>query len=204
MKIIAIGRNYVKHAQELSNEVPKEPVFFLKPETALLQKNKDFYYPEFSQDIHYETEILVKINRIGKYIEPEFAHKYYSEIGIGIDFTARDLQAKQKAKGLPWEIAKAFDHSAPISSFVPLENYGGNIQDIHFSLKKNGEEVQKGHTANMLFTVNEIISYVSKFVSLKIGDIIFTGTPAGVGSVKIGDTLEAFIEEDSFLKFNIR
>jgi len=203
MKIIAIGRNYVDHAKELNNAVPTKPVFFMKPETALLQKNRPFYYPDFSNDIHYEAEIVVKINKIGRYIEEEFAHRYYDEIGIGIDFTARDLQQKQKEKGLPWEVAKAFDHSAPIGSFVNLSNYT-NIQDIHFSLDINGERVQNGHTKDMLFSVDKIIAYISQFVSLKIGDLIFTGTPAGVGRVKIGDILEAPIEEKNLLKFEIK
>ncbi len=203
MKIIAIGRNYVDHAKELNNAVPTKPVFFMKPETALLQKNRPFYYPDFSNDIHYEAEIVVKINKIGRYIEEEFAHRYYDEIGIGIDFTARDLQQKQKEKGLPWEVAKAFDHSAPIGSFVNLSNYT-NIQDIHFSLDINGERVQNGHTKDMLFSVDKIIAYISQFVSLKIGDLIFTGTPAGVGKIKIGDVLEASIEEQNLLKFEIK
>ncbi len=203
MKIIAIGRNYVDHAKELNNAVPTKPVFFMKPETALLQKNRPFYYPNFSNDIHYEAEIVVKINKIGRYIEEEFAHRYYDEIGIGIDFTARDLQQEQKEKGLPWEVAKAFDHSAPIGSFVNLSNYT-NIQDIHFSLDINGERVQNGHTKDMLFSVDKIIAYISQFVSLKIGDLIFTGTPAGVGKIKIGDVLEASIEEQSLLKFEIK
>ena len=203
MKIIAIGRNYVDHAKELNNAVPTEPVFFMKPETALLQKNRPFYYPEFSKDIHYEAEIVIKINKIGKYIEEEFAHRYYDEIGIGIDFTARDLQQKQKEKGLPWEVAKAFDFSAPISSFVNLSNYP-DVQDIHFSLDINGDTVQNGHTKDMLFSVDKIIAYISQFISLKIGDLIFTGTPAGVGKVKIGDILDASIEGQSLLKFEIK
>ena len=203
MKIIAIGRNYVDHAKELNNAVPKEPVFFMKPETALLQKNRPFYYPEFSKEIHYEAEIVIKINKIGKYIEEQFAHRYYDEISIGIDFTARDLQQKQKEKGLPWEIAKAFDSSAPIGQFVKLSEYK-NIQDISFSLDINGKTVQNGHTSDMLFSVDKIIAYVSQFVSLKIGDLIYTGTPAGVGQVKIGDQLEAYIEGQKLLNFNIK
>jgi len=203
MKIIAIGRNYIDHAKELNNAVPKQPVFFLKPETALLQKNRAFYYPEFSKDIHYEAEVVVKINKVGKYIEEEFAHRYYSEIGIGIDFTARDIQQNQKEKGLPWEIAKAFDHSAPIGKFVKLADYS-NIQDIHFNLDINGQQVQSGHTKDMLFTVDQIIAYVSQFVTLKIGDLIFTGTPAGVGPVKIGDRLEASIEGETLLNFEVK
>ncbi len=203
MKIIAIGRNYSEHAKELNHAVPSSPVFFLKPETALLQKNKPFFYPSFTSDLHYETEIVVRINKNGKHIEEQFAHRYYDEIGIGIDFTARDLQQIQKEKGLPWEIAKAFDHSAPTSPMAPLNRYK-NIQDIYFSLKINDKQVQIGHTADMIFTVDKVIAYVSQFVSLKIGDLIFTGTPAGVGPVKIGDQLEAFIEGESLLKFEIK
>ncbi len=203
MKIIAIGRNYVNHAKELNNPLPEKPIFFLKPETALLRNNKDFYYPDFSKEIHYETEIVVRINRIGKYIEERFAHRYYNEIGIGIDFTARDLQNEHKQKGLPWEIAKAFDHSAPISPMVDLGQYD-DIQDINFSLNINGREVQRGNTRDMIFKVDRIIEYVSKFVSLKIGDLIFTGTPAGVGEIEIGDNLEAFIEDKKMLDFKIK
>ncbi len=203
MKIIAIGRNYINHAKELNNAVPKKPVFFMKPETALLQKNNPFYYPEFSNDIHYEAEIVIKINKIGKYIEEQFAHRYYSEIGIGIDFTARDLQQEQKEKGLPWEIAKAFDYSAPIGTFVNLSNYK-DIQNINFSLDINGKRVQTGNTKDMLFSVDKIIAYVSQFISLKIGDLIFTGTPAGVGRINIGDRLEAAIEGETLLNFEIK
>ncbi len=203
MKIIAIGRNYIDHAKELSNPVPEVPVFFLKPETALLRENKDFYYPEFSKEIHYEAEIVVRINRIGKYIEERFAHRYYNEVGLGIDFTARDLQKKQKEKGLPWEVAKAFDHSAPVSKMLDLSQFD-DIQNINFSLNINGEEVQKGNTRDMIFSVDKIIAYVSQFVSLKIGDLIFTGTPAGVGAVKIGDRLEGFVEGEKLLDFSIK
>ena len=204
MKIIAIGRNYVEHAKELNNAVPEEPVFFLKPETALLRNNRAFYYPEFSNDIHYEAEIVVRINKIGKYIEEEFAHRYYDEIGIGIDFTARDLQKIQKEKGLPWEIAKAFDHSAPVSRTFVNKNKFKDVQDINFSLDINGKEVQSGNTKDMLFTVDKIIAYVSKFVSFKMGDLIFTGTPSGVGPVKIGDHLIASIEGEELLNFEIK
>ncbi|MBN2669306.1 MAG: fumarylacetoacetate hydrolase family protein [Bacteroidales bacterium] len=203
MKIIAIGRNYVEHAKELNNQVPEKPVFFIKPETALLQKNKAFYHPEFSNDIHYEAEIFVKINKLGKYIDEQFAHKYYDQIGIGIDFTARDLQSEQKAKGLPWEVAKAFDHSAPISPLVDLKQFS-NIQDIHFTLDINGKRVQNGHTADMLFSVDKIIAYVSQFITLKIGDLIFTGTPSGVGKVNIGDRLTASIEGQNLLDFEVK
>ncbi len=203
MKIICIGRNYAEHAKELNNPLPKEPVFFLKPDTCLIQKNQPFFYPDFSNEIHFETEIVVRINKIGKHIQRKFAHTYYSEIGIGIDFTARDLQQKCKEKGLPWEIAKAFDNAAPISKFVDISKFD-NIQNINFHLDINGKTVQNGNTADMIFKVDEIIEYVSKFITLKIGDLIFTGTPAGVGPVKIGDKLEAFIEDDFLLKVDIR
>lgn len=203
MKIICIGRNYAEHAKELNNPLPKEPVFFMKPDTCLIQKNQPFFYPDFSEDIHYETEIVVRINKIGKHIQRKFAHTYYSEIGIGIDFTARDLQQKCKEKGLPWEIAKAFDNAAPISKFVDISKFD-NIQNINFHLDINGKTVQNGNTADMIFKVDEIIEYVSKFITLKIGDLIFTGTPAGVGPVKIGDKLEAFIEDEFMLKVDIR
>lgn len=203
MKIIAIGRNYIDHAKELNNAVPQQPVFFMKPETALLLKNRAFYHPDFSKDIHYEAELVVKINKVGKYIEEAFAHRYYSEIGIGIDFTARDLQKIQKEKGLPWEMAKAFDHSAPIGKFVQLADYP-NIQDIHFSLDINDKRVQTGHSKDMLFSVDQIIAYVSQFVTLKIGDLIYTGTPAGVGKINIGDRIEASIEGKSLLHFEVK
>lgn len=204
MKIICIGRNYANHAKELNNEVPVEPVFFLKPETALLPKRNPFVYPSFSNDVHYETEIVVRINRLGKHIHEKFAPKYYNEIGIGIDFTARDVQAELKSKGLPWEKAKAFDGSAPVSTkFLPVSHFD-DIQNIDFSLQVNGEIRQQGNTKDMLFGINQIIAYVSQFVTLKIGDLIFTGTPAGVGPVKIGDTLECFIEDTPMLKFNVK
>ncbi len=203
MKIIAIGRNYVAHIEELKNEKPDEPVIFCKPDTAILKDNAPFYYPDFSQDIHHEVEILLKISKEGKNIEPQFAHKYYEEIGLGIDFTARDLQTKQKAKGLPWEITKAFDGSAPISDFVPKANYDA-LKNINFSLLVNGELRQQGNTSLMLYDFDFIISYVSKFFTLKKGDIIFTGTPAGVSAVKIGDRLEGFIEETKFFDFEVK
>lgn len=202
MKIIAIGRNYVDHAKELNNPVPKEPMFFMKPETAIIRNNKPFFYPDFSKNIHYETEIVLKINRLGKNIEERFAHRYYDEIGIGIDFTARDLQDKCKAAGKPWEIAKAFDGSAPLSEFVPKSNY--KLNDLHFSLDLNGKTVQNGSTKDMIFSFDKLIAYVSKFVTLKIGDLIFTGTPVGVGPVKIGDRLTAKIENEVFLDFEVK
>ncbi|NVK86410.1 MAG: fumarylacetoacetate hydrolase family protein [Cytophagia bacterium] len=202
MKIIAIGRNYAAHIAELNNEKPSQPVVFMKPDTALLRNNAPFYYPEFSKDIHFEVEVLIKINREGKYIDQKFAHKYYEEIGIGIDFTARDLQSKCKEKGLPWEIAKAFNGSAPISEFVAKE--GHDLSNLNFSLKQNGELKQQGNTSLMLFPFDEIVAYVSKFFTLKKGDIVFTGTPAGVGPIAIGDKLEAFIEEEKLLEVEIK
>tara|TARA_Y100000589_G_scaffold246893_1_gene234808 strand:- start:138380 stop:138994 length:615 start_codon:yes stop_codon:yes gene_type:complete len=204
MKIICIGRNYANHAKELNNKIPEEPVFFLKPETALLPKRNPFVYPSFSNDVHYETEIVVRINRLGKHIHEQFAHKYYNEIGIGIDFTARDVQSELKKKGLPWEKAKAFDGSAPVGhKFIPVNQFD-DVQNINFSLKVNGETRQKGNTKDMLFGINQIIAYVSQFITLKIGDLIFTGTPEGVGPVKIDDTLECFIEEEPMLKFKVK
>ncbi|UBM61640.1 fumarylacetoacetate hydrolase family protein [Candidatus Sulfidibacterium hydrothermale] len=203
MKIICIGRNYREHAKELNNPVPEKPVFFMKPDTALLQKNNPFFYPDFSNEVHYETEIVLKINRNGKHIEERFAHKYFDEIGIGIDFTARDLQAEQKKKGLPWEIAKAFDGAAPVGKFVSTSRYP-DIHNLHFSLKINGELRQSGTTTDMMFSFEKIIAYVSQFISLKMGDLIFTGTPSGVGPTKIGDHFEAFIEDEKLLEFNVK
>jgi 2-keto-4-pentenoate hydratase/2-oxohepta-3-ene-1,7-dioic acid hydratase in catechol pathway len=203
MKIICIGRNYVNHAKELNNEVPKEPVFFLKPDTALLRNNDPFYLPDFSKEVHYELEIVVKINKVGKYIAREFAHRYYNEIGLGIDFTARDIQRELKNKGLPWEKAKAFDHSAAISpKFIEKQNF--DLQNIDFQLVKNGEIVQKGNTKEMIFDIDTIISYVSKYMTLKIGDLIYTGTPAGVGQINIGDRLQGYIDEILMLDFMVK
>ncbi len=203
MKIICIGRNYTDHITELDNQRPEHPVVFLKPDSAILPKNNPFYIPEFSNDVHYEVEVLVKINRIGKYIDKAFAHKYYNEIGLGIDFTARDLQSQLKAKGLPWEKAKAFDGSAIIGQFYP-KNQFEDLQNISFSLQKNGQTVQEGNTAMMLWTIDELIAYVSQYFTLKIGDIIFTGTPAGVGSVAIDDSLEGFIDNHPALSINVK
>jgi 2-keto-4-pentenoate hydratase/2-oxohepta-3-ene-1,7-dioic acid hydratase in catechol pathway len=202
MKIIAIGRNYAEHIKELQNERPDEPVVFLKPDTALLKDNAPFYYPDFSKDIHHEVEILLRISKEGKNIDPAFAHKYYEEIGIGIDFTARDLQQKCKTKGLPWEIAKAFNGSAPVSAFVPKAGY--DLSDLDFSLRINGEMRQQGNTKMMLFNFDTIIAYVSKFFTLKTGDIVFTGTPQGVGPVQVGDRLEAFIGDKPMLSFEVK
>jgi 2-keto-4-pentenoate hydratase/2-oxohepta-3-ene-1,7-dioic acid hydratase in catechol pathway len=202
MKIICIGRNYRDHALELNNDVPTEPVIFLKPDSALLLNNKPFFIPEFSNDVHHEVELVVRINKLGRHIEPKFAHTYYDEIALGIDFTARDLQSTLKKKGLPWELAKAFDQSAVLGSFVPLGNR--NIQDLHFTLLKNGQPVQNGHTADMLFPVDEIIAFVSKYFTLKIGDLIYTGTPAGVGPVAIGDRLTGLLEGEELFFCNIK
>jgi 2-keto-4-pentenoate hydratase/2-oxohepta-3-ene-1,7-dioic acid hydratase in catechol pathway len=199
MKIICIGRNYVEHAAEMKSEVPEKPVWFMKPQTAIINKNQPFYYPDFSKEIHHEVEVVVKIKKAGKHIQEKFAHLYYDEISIGLDLTARDLQAEAKKKGLPWEIAKAFDGSAPLGKFVSLSEFE-NIQNIDFRLLKNGEIIQASNTKNMIFSVDKLISYVSQFVSLKIGDLIFTGTPKGVGPVKIGDKLEAYLGEKLLLK----
>lgn len=202
MKILCIGRNYGLHAKELGNEIPDKPVIFSKPDTALLRNNEPFYIPAFSHDVHYETELVVRIEKMGKSIAPQFAHKYYSHITLGIDFTARNIQNELKAKGLPWELAKAFDNSAVVGEFVPLNDR--NIQDLHFHLQKNGETAQTGHTADMLFKVDEIISFVSEYFTLKTGDLIFTGTPAGVGKVEIGDRLTGTLEGQTLLNFDIK
>ncbi|WP_200977478.1 fumarylacetoacetate hydrolase family protein [Echinicola sp. 20G] len=203
MKIIAIGRNYVEHIEELQNERPENPVVFLKPDTALLKNNLPFYLPDFSNDIHHEVELVLKINREGKFIKREFAHRYFDEIGIGIDFTARDIQKTCKEKGLPWEIAKGFNGSAPVGSFLPKESFN-DLSDINFHLNINGVQKQKGNTTMMLYDFGVILEYISKFFTLKKGDLIFTGTPAGVGKVNVGDRLEAYIEEEKLLDFEIK
>ncbi|WP_242205628.1 fumarylacetoacetate hydrolase family protein [Aestuariivivens insulae] len=203
MKIICIGRNYTEHIEELENEKPEEPVVFLKPDTAILLKRQPFFIPDFSEDVHHEVEVLVKINRIGKYIDKKFAHKYYDEIGLGIDFTARDLQAKLKAKGLPWEKAKSFDGAAVVGQWISKNEFE-NINDITFSLKKNNTIVQKGNTSHMLWKIDELIEYISKYFTLKIGDIIFTGTPAGVGKVQANDKLVGFIEERQLFSITVK
>lgn len=203
MKIICIGRNYTEHAKELNNNMPDEPIFFMKPDTALIQSRNPFVYPSFSKDIHHEVEIVVKINKIGKHIEEKFAHTYYNEISVGVDFTARDIQQICKEKGLPWEKAKSFDGSAPVGKFIAIQNFE-NLNNINFSLFINGEPKQQGNTKDMVFTINQLISYVSKFVTLKIGDIIFTGTPSGVGPIKIGDKIECFLEGKNLLTFNVK
>lgn len=202
MKIICIGRNYADHITELGNERPENPIIFMKPDTAILRENDPFYYPEFSKDIHYEAEVLVKIKKEGKSIAKEFAHKYYDEIGLGIDFTARDIQSEVKGKGLPWERAKAFDGSAPISKFISKGER--DMTNINFELKKNGEIVQSGNTSLMLWPIDELISYVSKFFTLKTGDIIFSGTPKGVGPVKIGDQLVGSLEGQEMFDFEVK
>jgi acylpyruvate hydrolase len=205
MKFICIGRNYSEHAKELKNEVPDKPVVFLKPATALLKDNKPFYYPEWSTDIHYETELVLKICKQGKYINEKFARKYFDGVTVGIDFTARDLQSQQKAKGLPWEIAKAFDNSAVIGNIMPLSSFGNwDTAGINFSMKLNGAEVQKGNTNDMLFSFEKIIAYASQFFTLQTGDLIFTGTPAGVGAVKIGDRLEGFLQTEKVFDFEVK
>lgn len=204
MKIICIGRNYSEHISELKNEKPTEPVIFLKPDTAILLKKQPFIIPEFSKDVHYEVEVLVRINKVGKYIQEKFAHKYYNEIGLGIDFTARDLQQKLKEKGLPWEKAKAFDGAAVIGEKWIDKNSIENLNNINFSLLKNNQPVQKGNTGDMLWKTDEIISYISQFFTLKIGDIIFTGTPQGVGKVDVNDRLTGFIEEEQIFSINVK
>ena len=203
MKIICIGRNYTKHIEELQNERPEEPVIFLKPDSAVLLKQYPFVIPEFSSDIHHEIEIIVKISKVGKYIEPKFAHKHYDEISVGIDFTARDLQQKLKDKGLPWEKAKAFDGSAVIGDFLPKKDFS-SLESINFELKNNGITVQKGNSSLMLWKIDELISYVSQFFTLKIGDIIFTGTPEGVATVKPNDVLEGFLEENKLFRIQVK
>lgn len=203
MKILCIGRNYVAHIQELKNETPSEPVFFLKPDTALLRNNEPFYIPDFSNDVHHEVEIVLKISKRGKNIAEKFATDYFDEIGIGIDFTARDVQSKLKEKGLPWEKAKAFDNSAPVSEFIKKSEFE-DLSNIDFSLLKSGSTVQQGNTSLMLFNFQKIISELSKYFTLNKGDLIFTGTPEGVSSVKIGDRLEAYIGKQKMLDFEVK
>jgi 2-keto-4-pentenoate hydratase/2-oxohepta-3-ene-1,7-dioic acid hydratase in catechol pathway len=203
MKIICIGRNYSEHAKELGNTVTEKPIVFLKPQTALLRDNKPFYLPDWSRDMHYETELVLKVCKQGKYIEEKFAHKYYDEVTVGIDFTARDLQAEQKAKGLPWEIAKAFDGSAVIGDIKKISDLG-KATGFQFHLLLNGMKVQDGNTDDMVFPFERIISYASQFFTLQVGDLIYTGTPAGVGAVKIGDRLEGFLEGEKVFDFEIK
>ena len=203
MKIICIGRNYAEHAKELGNPLPKKPVFFMKPDTSLQIRNRPFYYPSFSKDVHYETELVIKISKNGRHIEEKFAHTYYDEIGLGIDFTARDLQRECKEKGLPWEIAKAFDFSAPLSHFIPFDSLKDK-NHIHFHLDLNGQTVQKSSSEHMIFNFDELISYVSQFVTLKMGDLIFTGTPEGVGPVSINDQLTGYLDGEKMLDFLVK
>lgn len=203
MKIICVGRNYAEHIKELDNKKPNEPVLFLKPQTAIINKRQPFFIPSFSNEIHYELELIVKINRLGKFIQRKFSHKYYNEISLGIDFTARDVQLELKNKGLPWEKAKAFDGSCLIGEWKNKKNFG-NIDNIDFRLTKNDEIVQNSNTSLMLWKVDELIEHISKFFTLKIGDIIFTGTPAGVGRVEINDKLKGYMNDNELLSVNIK
>ena len=206
MKIICIGRNYADHAKELHDgaELPKEPLFFLKPDTALLRNNDPFYIPSFSNEVHYECELVVRITRLAKCIDEKFASRCYEEVGLGIDFTARDIQREAIAKGLPWEIAKGFDHSAALSNeFIPLAELGGDVQNLRFEMELNGEVRQQGFTGDMLFTVDKIISHISRYMTLRIGDLIYTGTPVGVGEVKAGDNIKACLGGKTLLDFDI-
>jgi fumarylpyruvate hydrolase len=203
MKIFAIGQNYSEHNKELNSSNPTEPVVFMKPDSALLKNNKPFYLPDFSKEVHYETELIIKFNRLGKNIDPKFSHRYYTEIGLGVDFTARDLQRKLKAEGKPWEISKAFDNSAVIGNFLPVSELG-DVQNIQFHLDINGITVQQGTSFDMIFPISELIGYVSRFFTIKIGDILFTGTPVGVGKVAVGDRLEGYIFDKKMFDFIIK
>ncbi len=203
MKIIAVGMNYLDHIVELNNAKPEYPVIFMKPDSALLKNNKPFFLPDFSNEIHYETELIIQIDRLGKNISRKFAPRYYSKIGLGIDFTARDIQRRDRAQGYPWELAKAFDGSAVVSEMYPIEEFG-ELHSLNFHLDIDGKTVQRGNSANMIFKVDEIIEYVSRFFTLKIGDIIFTGTPVGVGKVSVGNHLEGYLKEHKLLDFYVR
>jgi 2-keto-4-pentenoate hydratase/2-oxohepta-3-ene-1,7-dioic acid hydratase in catechol pathway len=203
MKIICVGRNYVDHIKELNNKKPKEPVLFLKPQTAIINKGQAFFIPSFSKEVHYELEVIIKINRLGKFIQKKFGHKYYDEIGLGIDFTARDMQLELKEKGLPWEKAKAFDGSCLIGKWKNKNDFN-NIDDINFKLIKNNEIVQNSNTSLMLWKIDELIEYISKFFTLKIGDVIFTGTPSGVGKVQLNDKLKGYMDDHELLSINIK
>jgi fumarylpyruvate hydrolase len=203
MKILAIGQNYVEHNKELNSKNPTEPVVFMKPDSALLKHNKPFFIPDFTDELHYETELIIKINRLGKNIAKRYAHRYYAEVGLGVDFTARDIQRRLKASGHPWEIAKAFDNSAVIGNFLPVAEIE-EIQNIVFHLDINGKTVQRGNSKDMIFPVDELIAYTSRFFTLKIGDILFTGTPAGVGKVQVGDRLEGYIFDRKMFDFKIK
>jgi acylpyruvate hydrolase len=202
MKIFCIGRNYGDHAKELGNAVPENPVVFSKPDTALLKNGEPFYLPDFSNDVHHEVELVIRINKMGKKIQEKFARNYFNEIGLGIDFTARDMQQRLKEKGLPWELAKAFDGSAPIGLFVDVTDM--DLRDINFSLHKNGTLVQSGNSAQMIFSFEYIVSFVSQYFTLKVGDLIYTGTPAGVGKVDVGDKLEGFIGDNIMLTCEVK
>ncbi len=203
MKIICVGRNYADHIEELKNDRPDAPVIFMKPDSALLRPGEDFYIPDFSADVHHEIEVVVKISRMGKYIEEKFAHRYYDEIGLGIDFTARDLQSQLKSKGLPWELAKGFNGSAPVSDFVPKAQFG-DLQNLGFSLEVNGETRQDGNTSMMLYSIDYLISFVSRYFTLKTGDLVFTGTPKGVAAVKAGDLLVGRLAGNEMLRLRVR
>ena len=203
MKIIAIGRNYAEHAKELNNPVPTVPVIFMEPDTAILKDNKPFYHPQFSSDIHHDIELVLKISKEGKHIAEKFAGNYFDEIGLGVDFTARDIQQKHKEKGLPWELAKAFDNSAPVSKFIPKSNFQ-DLNQLNIRLDLNGKTVQNGNTRDLLFSFEYIIAFVSKYITLKKGDLIFTGTPQGVGKINIGDHLEGYLQDEKLLDFDIR
>ena len=205
MKIFAVGWNYLNHNKEMNRALlPKEPVLFMKPDTALLKDGKPFFLPPFSERIEYETELVVRISRLGKNIAPRFAHRYYDSVNVGIDFTARDLQARWRAEGSPWEISKGFDGSAVVGDFIPVDEAAGNLQDLHFSLRIDGKEVQRGHTADMIFPVDEMIAYISRFYTLRMGDLLFTGTPEGVGPVAIGNRLQGYLGERQLLDFHVR
>jgi 2-keto-4-pentenoate hydratase/2-oxohepta-3-ene-1,7-dioic acid hydratase in catechol pathway len=203
MKIIAIGRNYAEHAKELNNPVPTIPVIFMKPDTALLKDNKPFYHPDFSQDVHHEIEVVLKVSKEGKHVNEKFAANYYDEIGLGVDFTARDIQSRHKEKGLPWELAKAFDGSAPISSFLPKAELG-DLYNLSLRLDINGETRQDGNTKDLLFSFERIIAFVSQYITLKKGDLIFTGTPPGVSKVNVGDRLEGYLNGNKLLDFYVK
>ena len=205
MKIFAVGWNYLNHNKEMNRALlPKEPVLFMKPDTALLKDGKPFFLPPFSERIEYETELVVRISRLGKNIAPRFAHRYYDAVTVGIDFTARDLQARLRAEGSPWEISKGFDGSAVVGDFIPVDEAAGNLQDLHFSLRIDGKEVQRGHTSDMICPVDEMIAYISRFYTLRMGDLLFTGTPEGVGPVAIGNRLQGYLGERQLLDFHVR
>ena len=203
MKIFAIGQNYIEHNKELNSKNPLEPVVFMKPDTALLKNNKPFFIPDFTSELHYETELIIKFNRLGKNIDSIFSNRYYAEIGLGVDFTARDVQRKLKAEGKPWEISKAFDNSAAIGNFLPVTEFE-DLQNISFRLDLNGKTVQIGNSSEMIFKINELVAYISRFFTIKIGDLLFTGTPAGVGKVTIGDRLEGYIFDKKMFDFYIK